>query len=272
MARKKRQIREFYNFNSKEVVKHSFLGRDLYHLSTPCPGREITQDSSAFMEISEDVGIILLADGMGGMQSGELISKMAIQEIILTIKGTKKRDNKLATLILDGLEKAHKKIKASGIQGGTTMTICEVTPEHVRFYNIGDSFGLLLGARGSLKYKTIDDSITGLGVESGLLSEEKALTHEDSNVITNALGLDDFRVEISCQLAPSKYDLILLSSDGLSANMTTTTMIEHVAAGSVDSKLSSVTDLAQKIMTNEKAKVNHPDDLTAFLLSYPLDP
>lgn len=263
------EVQEFYNTETQGVQKLQFLGRDLYHLSVSCPGWEVNQDSSAVIEISKDMGLLVVADGMGGLEKGEKISKMAIETIVKNLKDSRNRASKISHIILDALEDAHQQIKESKIQGGTTLSLCEITPEYIRFYNIGDSFGLLLGSRGLVKYRTIDDSVTGYGVESGLITEEKALVHEESNIITNALGLDDFRVEVSCKLYPSKYDLILLSSDGLSANLTTDQVVEGVVAGAFESKLANVTQKAQARMSDESSKIYNPDDLTCLLFSYP---
>lgn len=262
-------IQEFFNQSSQEVQSYQFLGRELYHTTSACPGWDVNQDSSAFIEVSKDMGILIVADGMGGLEKGERVSKMAIQKIIEHIKGSSKRESKMSHIILDALDDAHQTIKEHKIQGGTTISLCEVTRDYVRFYNIGDSFGLLLGSRGLIKYRTIDDSITGYGVESGLISEEKALVHENSNIITNALGLDDFRVEVSCKLVPSKYDLIFLSSDGVSANLTTDKIAEVIAQGAYESKLSHISSIARKKMESESSKFSNPDDLTCFLFSYP---
>lgn len=263
------EVQAFYNTVDSSVQKYTFLGRDLYHFARACPGHEINQDSSAIIHISQEMGLLVVADGMGGMEKGEKISKLAIETLVQQLKDTRNRESKISHIILDALEDAHQKIKESKIQGGTTLSICEVTSDYIRFYNIGDSFGLLSGSRGLVKYRTIDDSITGYGVESGLITEEKALTHEHSNIITNALGLDDFRVEVSCKLFPSRYDLILMSSDGLSANLTTDSIVATITSGPYENKLDSVVQLATKQMTTESAKYHNPDDLSCFLFSYP---
>ena len=260
----------FFNYDSTGVNKLSFFSRDLFHISTACPGRDINQDSSALIEVNDDLGVIIVADGMGGYEKGERASRMAIEIVekkLKLISSGKKNMDDVPTLVLEALDEAHQEIKNAKFQGGTTFSLSEIRSDFIRLYNLGDSFGLLLGSRGLVKYRTIDDSITGHGIESGLLSEEKALVHDEGHIITNALGLDDFRVEVSCRLIPAKTDFLFMASDGVSANLTTDQISEILASGPTEEKLKNLHQRVRELMLNESSKVGSPDDLTCFLLA-----
>ena len=271
------RIKTFYNQRLGEIKKFSFLGGDLYHLSRPCPTRSEdapNEDSSAFVEISPDSGLLVVADGMGGMEKGDKVSKMAIELLVIELKRYKRkltRNQRMSQIILDALEAVQAEVRKLKISGGTTLSICHIYKGSLRFYNIGDSFCLLSGARGMIKYRSLDDSVTGHGVEAGLMSEEKALGHEDSNIVTNSLGPDEFRVEVSCRLYPSKSDLILLSTDGMSANLTTDQIIEQISTGPGAERLQKVSDLVFQRMNKSELKSSNPDDYTAFLFHFPQD-
>lgn len=258
------EAKTFINSHVEEISSHSFFGGDLFQYSQVCPGYDINQDSSGFLEVPGKLGLLVIADGMGGHEKGELASKTVVTGLMSQMK--KFHESKpYSEIILDSIEKSHQKIKESPEMGGTTLTVCEMTKNYVRFYNIGDSFALVMTPKGGFRFRTIDDSITGYGVESGLITEEKALVHAESNVITNALGMDDYRIEVSCKIQISKGDLILLSSDGLSANLTTEVITGTITSGHSDNRLEGVVHLAREQMVDEKAKIRNPDDLTCFL-------
>lgn len=268
------KIKKFFNHRSDQIKKFSFLNCDLYHVSRPCPTRESdspNEDSSAFIQISKDSGLLILADGMGGMEQGDRVSQMVITYLWQELKSYKRvlsRNQCMPQIIFDCLEKVHLEIKDKKIAGGTTLSICHLFNGSLRFYNIGDSLALLTGARGLIKYRSLDDSVTGHGVEAGLMSEEKALGHEDSNLITNALGPDEFRIEVSCRLTPAKNDIILLASDGLSGNLTTEQIVENISSGSSSERLFQTSQLVYHRMAQEDLKTSNPDDYTAFLFFY----
>ncbi|TNE96644.1 MAG: serine/threonine-protein phosphatase [Deltaproteobacteria bacterium] len=256
--------KSWYNNQKDEVNELSFLSGKLFHYSMGAPGYDINQDSSAYVNIDNKTGFLMVADGMGGHEKGELASKTALSTLASQLK--KNYETKpVCEIILDSIEKINEKITKSEEMGGTTLTVCEFGKNYVRFFNIGDSFGLVMNEKGHYRFRTIDDSITGYGVESGLITEEKALVHEESNVITNALGFGDYRVEVSCKQKVDKGDIILISTDGLSANLTTEVITGAISSGDSENRLSSLVNLARTQMMDENAKIRNLDDLTCFL-------
>jgi serine/threonine protein phosphatase PrpC len=258
------ESKSWYNNQKDNISEFDLINGKIFHYSMVCPGYDINQDSSAYVNIDNKVAFLMVADGMGGHERGELASKTVLSMMSSALK--KHYESKpVSEIILDTIEKANDKICKSEEMGGTTLTVCEVTKNYVRFFNIGDSFGLIINNAGTFKFRTIDDSITGYGVESGLITEEKALTHEESNIITNALGFEEYRVEVSCKYKISSDDLILISSDGLSANLTTEVITGSITSGDPENRLQNIVNLARTQMEDESAKIRNPDDLTCFL-------
>lgn len=256
--------KSWYNNQKEDISEFKALKGKLFHYSQVCPGYDINQDSSAYLNINNNVLFLMVADGMGGHERGELASKTVLSTLSSALK--KHYETKpVSEIILDTIEKANDKICKSEEMGGTTLSVCEITKNYVRFFNIGDSFGLILDNKGHFRFRTIDDSITGYGVESGLITEEKALTHEESNIITNALGFEEYRIEVSCKHKLNSGDIILVSSDGLSANMTTEVITGSITSGNEENRLLNLINLAKNQMNDESAKIRNPDDLTSFL-------
>ena len=258
------ESKSWFNNQKEDISEYNLINGKVFHYSMMCPGYDINQDSSAYVNIDNKVAFLMVADGMGGHERGELASKTALSMLISALK--KNYDLKPnSEIILDTIEKADDKICKSEEMGGTTLTVCELTKNYVRFFNIGDSFGLIINTAGTFKFRTIDDSITGYGVESGLITEEKALIHDESNIITNALGFEEYRVEVSCKYKIASDDLILMSSDGLSANLTTEVITGSITSSDPENRLKNLVSLAQAQMEDSSAKIRNPDDLTCFL-------
>lgn len=211
--------------------------------------------------------MVIVADGLGGHKGGATASKMAV-----SILGEAAKKWQLTSveerlprreMVLAAFEKAHNDIKALGLGAGTTLTVAEVTPETVRFYNAGDSFGLLMGGMGTLKFKNVEHSPVGYCLEAGAITEQEVIGHPAAGVVLNALGIDPVRVEITQEMELARRDHILLASDGLTDNVLNSQICDDLRRGSLEEKMSKLVDGARLQMSKEKGK---PDDLTMVLV------
>jgi PPM family protein phosphatase len=184
--------------------------------------------------------LLVVADGMGGMEAGEVASQTALRTVLsaATIpappaEGTS--DGRPAPdapesirLDLVGLiKRAAPAVHAAG-QGremGTTLTCVEVTGGELTLAHVGDTRAYLLRA-GTLAQLTVDHSLVAAMVTSGVLSKEEARGHPDSNKVLRSLGSqrrlpDEGYVDTledaygSPMLALEPDDLLLLCSDGV---------------------------------------------------------
>ncbi|MCK0440524.1 protein phosphatase 2C domain-containing protein [Gordonia alkaliphila] len=181
-------------------------------------------------------GRYLLADGMGGHESGELASEAALVTLADAPVGVSLAQTSGA---LEGLlVKAQNRIGAlegdSARRAGTTATGVVLATEHDEphwvAFNIGDSRTYLItGDR--LRSVSVDHSQVQELVDSGVLTPEQARVDPRRNVITRALGAGMTTPEADYfALRAVPGDVLLLCSDGLNGELTDDE-VEAVVAG-----------------------------------------
>jgi protein phosphatase len=179
--------------------------------------RQVNQD--AFL-ILEDLGLYVVADGMGGHQGGEVASQLAVSAIRATYA-----DGSDDALV-DAIEEANLQIHERGeadpdLRGmGTTLVAVAVVPgdegggERLLVANVGDSRAYLF-RDGGLTQLTEDHSMVADLVREGRITEDEARVHPQRNIVTRVLGVYD-QVDIDLwPVDPVRGDRLLLCSDGL---------------------------------------------------------
>jgi serine/threonine protein phosphatase PrpC len=183
--------------------------------------------------IAADVanGLVVLADGMGGYNAGEVASGMATTVIITEMQQVlakaqpyeidpKTNKQIAARLVHDQVLKANTSIyQAAQSQPqyagmGTTLVVCLFYDDRVLVAHLGDS-RVYLARDGQFKQVTRDHSLLQEQIDSGLISPEQAKHAQHKNLVTRALGIDP-SVEPEIHEYPVKPgDIFLLCSDGL---------------------------------------------------------
>ena len=169
------------------------------------------QDSLIFHERS-DKTLIAIADGMGGLESGEKASKIAVDlllreftnnssmDFIRIIKDIKKTIQKYA------LENKIEKI-------GTTLTCCLIQGESAHIAHVGDCRLYQLRDHG-LRTITKDQTEVQKLVDEGVLTPKRAKTYHRRNILLSALSnFSDFYV-YEYKISLLENDRLLLMSDG----------------------------------------------------------
>ncbi|MGW5522296.1 PP2C family protein-serine/threonine phosphatase [Gordonia sp. NPDC003950] len=182
--------------------------------------RETNEDAALVMP-----GKYLLADGMGGHDSGELASEAAL----LTLSAADGAGELIETQksLIDLLDEAQTRISeietSSERRAGTTTTgALLVTVEgepHWLILNIGDSRTYRY-QHGTLQQLTRDHSQVQDFIDAGFLTPEAARTDPRRNVITRALGagmIDPVADYFSTVALPG--DILLMCSDGLTGEL-----------------------------------------------------
>lgn len=196
----------------------------VYGLSDVGLSREHNEDS-----ISWDInlGLIMLADGMGGHNAGEIASELAVTAIrdalldVLTpeMLDTQmiKCDEALREAVIYANEEIHEqanqRIECAGM--GTTVVITLFHDDKVTYAHVGDS-RIYRFRHGESKQLTQDHSLVQEMIDNGYLSREEAMISSSRNLITRALGIaPDVEVDVRTDEL-DKNDIYLLCSDGLS--------------------------------------------------------
>jgi PPM family protein phosphatase len=177
------------------------------------------------------IGLLLLADGMGGYKAGEVASEIAVLMIAAEITEAmhnKSRLNKVESsllpasqMLIDAVEKTNAVIYQISLDQpqcagmGTTFVTGIFTDNKLIVGHIGDS--RMYRLRGDkLVQLTEDHSVIQEQINAGLLTKAQAKLSNQKNLVTRALGIDP-EVELDLQeLDVEVDDVYLLCSDGLS--------------------------------------------------------
>jgi protein phosphatase len=164
--------------------------------------------------------LLVVADGMGGAQAGEVASRMAVDCVLGS------HPEQRGAEALDGLREAvesanaliHQKALAHPeMHGmGTTCTAVVVRGEEVLFAHVGDS-RVYLVRRGAIRQLTQDHSLVAQLVLQRHITPEQARSDPRRNVVTRSVGVWP-TVEIDAARADDRLqpgDTLLLSTDGL---------------------------------------------------------
>lgn len=191
--------------------------------------REHNEDTIA---TDPDVGLLVLADGMGGYNAGEVASGIAVKTITnLVREGLLREDlasidrstglTRPSIVLRDAITRANKIIYQTArsqaeCEGmGTTVVAALFYDNRVSIAHVGDS--RLYRQRGSqIAQVTMDHSLLQELVDRGFYSPEEAQRAANKNYVTRALGVEP-QVEVEVQEHPvDKGDIFILCSDGLS--------------------------------------------------------
>jgi len=224
------------------------------------------EDAAAIIPYDRESGVLVVADGVGGSQGGEMASRLAVTALMQTVGQAAHDHRPLRDAILNGIERANQLVLELGTRSATTLAVVEIQGSRVRPYHVGDSMILVTGQRGRIKLQTISHSPIGYAVESGMLEEEEAVHHEDRHLVSNVVGMTDMRVEIGSELTLAPRDTLVLASDGLFDNFLVEDIIEHVRRGRVAGAAERLAlECRRRMDTPDAAHPSKPDDLT-FLL------
>ncbi|MDR0288070.1 MAG: Stp1/IreP family PP2C-type Ser/Thr phosphatase [Clostridiales bacterium] len=167
----------------------------------------------------------IVADGMGGHNSGEVASKLAVEYILKNVKEHNypfADEYEAKTFIKDMLEQANSLIYRNSVaervnEGmGTTAVMAVINGKKLIVGNVGDSRAYIVRKNG-IKQLTNDHSYIEELIRAGEITREQSENHPDRHIITRALGGEShIAVDIFSQ-DMERGDLLILCSDGLSS-------------------------------------------------------
>ena len=234
------------------------------------PGKESdNEDSLGLVPCGGNTGVLVVADGLGGLPSGDKASSTAVRQVSQNITEHCSEPLVLREAILDGIEQANKMIMENGIGSGTTIAAVGIEKNHMRPYHVGDSAVLITGQRGKIKYQTIPHSPVGYAVEAGLIETEEAIYHEERHLISNIIGTAEMRVEIGPKIKLAPRDTLVIASDGLFDNLQIEEIVNIIRSGPLHLAAESLANICRERMTEfSETRPHKPDDL-GFILFRP---
>ena len=205
--------------------------------------RKLNEDS---MLVRPDVGMWVVADGMGGHEAGDVASQMVVSTLNEIQLGSSLE--KYINDIEDALVNVNKKLIEIAHQGekpttcGSTVVVMLAYEKYCAFLWAGDS-RLYRIRDNKIIQLTTDHSQVQLYVEQGLISKEEAESHPHANMITRAVGAtEDFVLDVDMQ-EMEKGDRYLLCSDGLTKHIPDLDFEKMLAKGDVEKKCIELIDL-----------------------------
>ncbi|AGX88063.1 Stp1/IreP family PP2C-type Ser/Thr phosphatase [Candidatus Symbiobacter mobilis] len=211
------------------------------HYALTDPGLVRTNNEDAFL-LDETTGVVVLADGMGGYNAGEIASGMAttfIQSEVarwMTQTGSSATPEKIAQAIEISVFKTNLSIFQSASSNpqyagmGTTLVVGVFHGPVLVLGHVGDSRCYRLRDHKLLRI-TKDHSMLQEQVDAGLLTAQEASKAPGKNLLTRALGVEEnVQIELHTHsVCPN--DLYLMCSDGLTDMVDDDRIAELLDAG-----------------------------------------
>lgn len=195
-------------------------------------GMKRMQNEDAYL-INDELGLYMVADGMGGHVGGEFASKMAVatvEEVMKTLRqdpdatqihgvnthGTNPGDQLKHAIEEAGRRIHHQALYDEKLRGmGTTAVVALCENDKLYFAHVGDSRAYLL--RGNeIQQLTEDHSLVTEQIKAGMIQPNEARGHKLKNIITRSVGYQEEVDTDVRELVPQLGDKFLMCSDGLS--------------------------------------------------------
>jgi len=187
--------------------------------------RQYNQDVfRIFSDDDKNVAVIVVCDGMGGANAGNIASEVAAEEFmryICTCLDDIKDQTDIAEIMKNAVLSANRIVFEKSLYNddlagmGTTMTAAVSTRHGEVAANIGDS-RLYHITRDAITQITKDHSVIEEMIDRGEITRSEARRHPSKNLITRAVGTSIYEPPDIFLLNLNSGDFMLLCSDGLS--------------------------------------------------------
>ena len=181
------------------------------------PGRLRRHNEDSVGE-SPELGLWIVADGVGGHAAGDVASELAVSHILrLAADGMP---------VAEAVTATHEIIRRAPSQGvgepgmATTVVVAHLNGRNYRVFWVGDSRAYVHGSDG-LKRLTVDHSYVQQLLDAGAITDEEAALHPQRSVVTQCLGWDGHSTVQVGEVAGELYrgEVLLLCTDGLTGEV-----------------------------------------------------
>ncbi len=221
-----------------------------------------------------DLGLFVVADGMGGHHDGEkasaittrMVAKHVATNFIIPLLGERFDDDPaerpvVSEILGQAVQMANQAVSDQIPEGGTTVTAAAVLGDLVHIAHVGDSRAYLITADG-IEQITRDHSLVQRLIELDQLTPEEAALHPQRNVLYRAIGQsDNLEVDAVIRRLPPGARL-LLCSDGL-WNQVAESMLKDIVLSA-----SSPQDACDRLITAANDR-GGPDNITVVIVQAP---
>lgn len=190
-----------------------------YLLSSIGNVRKRNEDYGIYSEISQDIHIYIVLDGIGGYSSGDVASSVAGGKVIEylnknIIKGKLKKETIRESVIYANREVYKMNMENKEYRGmGTTMSLLIIQGDTGYVINIGDS--RIYKIKEEMEQITEDDTYINALLKDNIINKEEADSHPQKHMLLKAIGVGksiDFEIN---KIKIENGDSFLLCTDGL---------------------------------------------------------
>jgi len=222
-------------------------------------GRRSTNEDAWLVDL--DLGLLVVADGMGGHNAGEVASAMAVTAIRDFLVAS---DSPRTRVLLEQavrlandriLTAAAKRADHAGM--GTTVVAALVSDGHAYYTSVGDS-RVYLWHGGQLTQLTRDDSWLAEALGDEDEQTQNIGTHPMRHVLTKVVGLRPELQATAGECPLGEGDCLLLCSDGVHG------AVPHDMLAEMLGSPRTVADIAERIVRSAIAK-GATDNVTAIV-------
>jgi protein phosphatase len=230
--------------------------------------------------IDSELGLFIVADGLGGHAAGEVASQIVVDKMGQFIAQTVEQDRtwpleydvnlaydgnrlKVALMLTDQAILEDIRSNPERESMGSTVVACLVQEAKATLVHVGDSRAYLLNGDG-IQQVTRDHSWVAEQVANGILTPDEARKHPFRNVITQALGNGaDLDVAVQ-EIQVKNMDRLLLCSDGLSG------MVQDKEIWKIVQKNQTLQEAAQQLITQARENGGE-DNITVLIIGFEPD-
>ena len=241
-----------------------------YGISDIGKKREENQDKIYMGKEGEEVGLFILADGMGGAKAGSVASSTAVEYVKNYVHENiseiwLEREN-IEKLLRKAIFKAnnyvYEKSKTSRDYTGMGTTMIAVLTYHNKVYigHIGDSRVYRI-RKNIIRQLTKDHSYVQALVDNGSITKEEAMEHPQRNVLLRVLGCEKNEGADIITKGFLKDDFILICTDGLTNMMDTKDIYDTIVRNKNNVKV------ACEKLIKEANELGGFDNVSAILIS-----
>ncbi len=193
--------------------------------------RRINEDRYA---LAPELGLYLVADGMGGHSAGQVASELAAEAALRTVRALQDAAVSPAEKLCFAVSSANREIFQAGRERpelagmGTTLVAVLALEGRAALAHVGDSRAYLLRG-GHIRQLTDDHSVVGELLRRREISADAAREHPHRHVLTRALGVRPAVEPDLAELSPEEGDVFTLCSDGLTSHVRDEEIAERMA-------------------------------------------
>lgn len=232
----------------------------------------LPRDCHTVFTLGNKGAMLVVADGMGGLDAGEIASRMAVDTMKEFFSADKITDEIVkdastirkymydAVVAADNAIKRKSREEKSVKSMGTTLVAAWLFDGYANIIWCGDSRGYLFNPVSGLAQVTKDHSYVQELVDSGRLLPEYAFDHPDSNIITRSLGNPQKAANPDFVRLPlQEGEVILLCTDGLNS------MLRDEEIEAVMQETSNEIDTCTKALIQGALDLGGHDNVTVVL-------